>query len=206
MIRVGLTDDHELVRRGICDMTERGKYLRVTHCWADAAQTLAGIVDAEIQVLLLDINLPDMQGDMLCAKVVATCPYIKVIGLSTFDQSVVVKDFIDAGAAGYLTKDASLHDLETAVRTVLDNGQYLMQNIRDRFDKMDSDARAVRLTRREEDILKLVAAEFTTREIADKLCVSEKTVETHRAHLFQKLGVRNIAGLVREAILRGYIS
>lgn len=206
MIRVGLTDDHELVRRGICDMTAKGKYLRVTHCWADAAETLNGIGGADIQVLLLDINLPDMQGDKLCAKVLENCPYLKVIGLSTFDQSVVVKDFIDAGAAGYLTKDASLGDLETAVRTVLDNGQYLMQDIRDRFEKMDADARAVRLTRREEDILKLVAAEFTTREIADKLCVSQKTVETHRAHLFQKLGVRNIAGLVREAILRGYIS
>ncbi|MCA1752692.1 MAG: response regulator [Cryomorphaceae bacterium] len=206
MIKVGLTDDHELVRRGICDMTERGKYLRVTHCWADADETLEGIAEAEIQVLLLDINLPDMQGDKLCAKVIETCPYMKVIGLSTFDQSVVVKDFIDAGAAGYLTKDASLDDLETAVRTVLDDGQYLIQNIRDRFDKMDPESRAVRLTRREEDILKLVAAEFTTREIADKLCVSEKTVETHRAHLFQKLEVRNIAGLVREAILRGYIS
>lgn len=206
MIRLGLTDDHEVVRRGICDMTEGGKYLRVTHCWSNAAETLSGITEAEIQVLLLDINLPDMQGDKLCEKVLEICPFVKVIGLSTFDQSVVVKDFIDAGAAGYLTKDASLHDLETAVKTVLDGRQYLMPDIKRRFEKMDADSRAIRLTRREEDILKLVASEFTTREIADKLCVSQKTVETHRAHLFQKLGVRNIAGLVREAILRGYIS
>lgn len=206
MIRVGLTDDHEVVRRGISEMTAAGNYLRVTRCWVDAAETLREISEADIRVLLLDINLPDMQGDRLCAKVLEICPSLKIIGLSTFDQSVVVKDFIDAGAAGYLTKDASLHDLEAAVKTVLDGRQYLMPDIKRRFEKMDADSRAVRLTRREEDILKLVASEFTTREIADKLCVSQKTVETHRAHLFQKLGVRNIAGLVREAILRGYIS
>ncbi len=206
MIQVGLTDDHEVVRRGITDMLESSEVLEVRHCWSTAKETMEGIPTSGIDVLLLDINLPDLQGDQLCARIKLHWPSLKIIGLSTFDQSVVVKDLMDAGASGYLTKEASLEDIEQAVATVMRGEQYLAEDIQKRFDKMDAEARAVRLTRREEDILKLISNEMTTKEIADKLNLSEKTVESHRSHLFQKLGVRNIAGLVREAILRGYVS
>lgn len=206
MIKVGLTDDHEVVRRGICDMLESSDVLEVQHCWSTAKETMEGIPTSGIDVLLLDINLPDLQGDQLCARIKLHWPSLKIIGLSTFDQSVVVKDLMDAGASGYLTKEASLQDIEYAVACVMRGEQYLSDDIQKRFDKMDSESRAVRLTRREEDILKLISNEMTTKEIADRLNLSEKTVESHRSHLFQKLGVRNIAGLVREAILRGYVS
>lgn len=206
MIQVGLTDDHEVVRRGIGDMLESSEVLEVRRCWSTAKETMEGIPTSGIDVLLLDINLPDMQGDQLCARIKLHWPSLKIIGLSTFDQSVVVKDLMDAGASGYLTKEASRENIEQAVATVMRGEQYLNEDIQKRFDKMDSESRTVRLTRREEDILKLISIEMTTKEIADKLNISEKTVETHRSHLFQKLGVRNIAGLVREAILRGYVS
>lgn len=205
-IRVGLTDDHEVIRRGICEMAAASQVMSITHDWPNASKTLDGLSEAGIEVLLLDINLPDEQGDVLCARIRSLYPSVIVIGLSTFDQSVVVQDFLDAGASGYLTKDASLSDLEEAVMAVVDGKQYLAPHISERFEKMKADARTIRLTRREEDILKHIAQEYTTKEIADKLFVSEKTVETHRSHLYQKLGVKNLAGLVREAILRGYVS
>lgn len=205
-IRVGITDDHEVIRKGIYEMTAISQVICITHNWPNASETMKGLQDAEIEVLLLDINLPDVQGDVLCAQIKARYPELIVIGLSTFDQSVVVRDFLDAGALGYLTKDASLGDLEEAVMAVVDGKQYLAPHISERFEKMKADARTIRLTRREEDILKHIAQEYTTREIADKLFLSEKTVETHRSHLYQKLGVKNLAGLVREAILRGYVS
>ncbi len=206
MIRVGITDDHEVVRRGIADMLALSTTLEVKGVWCNAYETLEGLRKVPVEVLLLDINLPDLQGDELCKRLVTEHTKLKIIGLSTFDQSVVVKDLIDAGALGYLTKDAGLADIEAAVQVVLEGGKYLTPNIAARFAKMDEESRSVRLTRREEDILKLISQELTTREIAEKLCVSEKTVESHRAHLLQKLGVRNIAGLVREAILRGFVS
>ncbi len=206
MIRVGITDDHEVVRRGIADMLALSTTLEVKGVWCNAYETLEGLRKVPVEVLLLDINLPDLQGDELCKRLVTEHTKLKIIGLSTFDQSVVVKDLIDAGAQGYLTKDAGLADIEAAVQVVLEGGKYLTPNIAARFAKMDEESRSMRLTRREEDILKLISQELTTREIAEKLCVSEKTVESHRAHLLQKLGVRNIAGLVREAILRGFVS
>ncbi len=206
MIRLALTDDHELIRRGISEMLSKSKEVDLLHCWCDAAETLKGVETADVDILLLDINLPDMQGDVLCKSLLEVRPALGIIGLSTFDQSIVVKDFIEAGAMGYLTKDASLEVIEEAASNVMRGKQYLAGSIQQRFDKMNADSKSVRLTRREQDILKLIAMELTTKEIADKLCLSDKTVETHRSHLFQKLGVRNIAGLVREAILRGYVS
>lgn len=206
MIRLGLTDGRASVRKKICDMAALSRLLRVTHCWANAAETLHGLTNANIQVLLLDINLPDMKSDQLCSGILNRMPNIKIIGLSNLNQSIDINKFIDAGAAAYLTENASLWDLETVVKTIPGNGHYSGHLAKERYNKVDGGSDGVRLTRREEDILKLIAMEYTTREIADQLFVSQKTVETHRAHLFQKLRVRNLAGLVREAILHGYIS
>lgn len=206
MIKIAITDDHELVRRGVADMIATIGGMTLSNGWANAADTLKGLELESPDILLLDINLPDMQGYELCRKLRILYPQLPVIALSTFDQSVVVHDMMNAGARGYLTKDATAEEIETAVKEVLLGRIYLPERIESRFKKQQEEGRSVRLTRREETILRLVAAELTTSEIAGKLFIAERTVETHRTNLYQKLGVKNVAGLVREAIRRGLVS
>jgi DNA-binding NarL/FixJ family response regulator len=206
MIKIAITDDHELVRRGVADMIATINGMTLSNGWPNAADTLKGLELERPDILLLDINLPDMQGYELCRKLRILYPQLPVIALSTFDQSVVVHDMMNAGSRGYLTKNASAEEIEAAVKEVLLGRIYLPERIESRFKKQQEEGRSVRLTRREETILRLVAAELTTTEIAEKLFIAERTVETHRTNLYQKLGVKNIAGLVREAIRRGLVS
>ncbi|SDL97022.1 DNA-binding response regulator, NarL/FixJ family, contains REC and HTH domains [Catalinimonas alkaloidigena] len=205
MVNLGITDDHELVRRGLRDLLRPSERLRLCATWDSAVATQAGIEAARIEVLLLDVHLPDRRGPELCRVLKERHPTLHILGLSTYDQLIIVQEMMDAGAGGYLLKSTDLGEIETAVQTVCAGQAYLAPTLAERMSRLAREPRTLRLTRREQAILTLIGEEFTTREIGERLCITEKTVETHRAHLYQKLGVKNVAGLVREGILRGYI-
>jgi DNA-binding NarL/FixJ family response regulator len=211
MIRVAATDDHVMVLQGIETMLMTSSEITVISTYRNCKETLEGINRDLPDVLLLDINLPDCNGIEFCKILHKEYPDIHIIALTNFDETAFVKNIIRNGAKGYLLKNTDKQELETAIKKVYRGEQYLQKSIQKKlldesFGITSRQSFIPKLTRREQEVLKLIVDGLTTQEIAKKLFISVKTVETHRSHLIQKLDVRNTAGLVRIAIEKGLVT
>lgn len=204
MIRVSITDDHPVVIRGLKDVLDPIPGIQVAWTANSAAETYAQLDQNIPDVLLLDVNLPDVSGIEVCRNVTGKYPGLKVLGLSSFDQSSYVRQMLENGAQGYLLKTVDGTELIKAIHNVHEGGTYLHHAIQEQLNREaagESDQFDIpKLTRREKEVLRLILEECTTSEIAAKLFISPSTAETHRLNLIQKLQVRNTAGLVRAAI------
>lgn len=204
MIKIAITDDHIIVAEGIKTMLKTSKEIEIIQSFENLETTFENLSDA-VQVLLLDINLPDGNGIIACKELLLKHLNLKIIALTNFEDSVFIKQILKNGAMGYLLKNTSKNELTQAIIDVNDGKRYLPKNINDillnhSIGVENSNYFIPKLTIREKEILILIVEEFTTEEIASKLFISKKTVETHRSNLIQKLGVKNVAGLVRVAI------
>jgi DNA-binding NarL/FixJ family response regulator len=211
MINVAITDDHLLILNGIKELLEPINHIRVVATFMNVSETKSGIESINPDVLLLDINLPDGDGIQLCKELMKAHPKLKIIALTTYNQNILVKNMIRNGAMGFLLKNTSLEELQQAIESVYRGEQYLQPEIKESLlrNTLGTTAQRTtfrpRLTRREKEVLQLIMDELTTTEIGERLFISPKTVETHRLNLLQKLGVRNTAGLVKEAINQGLL-
>lgn len=204
MITIAITDDHELVMQGIESMLQKTD-VKVIGKYTHAETTLEALAKTLPDVLLLDINLPDINGIDLCKQLVKLYPALKIIALSSHDDSSFVKRILQNGAHGYLLKNTGKEELLAAFETVLSGGQYLQKDIQQKLlnQSLGTQKRNTlkpKLTRREKEVLAAICEEHTTQEIAEQLFVSPKTVETHRMNLISKLGARNSVGLVKIAM------
>ena len=211
MIKVAITDDHPLIINGIKELLERLVDVQLTGSFNNIRETNEGLMNELPDVLLLDINLPDGDGIAFCKELKKKYPSVQVLALTTYHQNVMVKNMMRNGASGFLLKNTSLEELHEAIETVHRGENYLQKEIKDALLRESIGATSthnvfdLKLTRREKEILQLIIEEHTTQEIAEKLFISVKTVESHRTHLMDKLGVRNIAGLVRMTIEKGLL-
>lgn len=211
MINVAITDDHPLIISGIRELLARLEDVRLAGTFASCAETRTGLSGSKPDVLLLDISLPDGDGVALCKELKREYPELKVLALTTYHNLALVKNIMRNGASGYLLKNISFENLKEAIHEVAAGRNFLQPEIREALlnESIGNAPKAtgyeIKLTRREKEILQLIVEEHTTQEIADKLYISSKTVETHRTHLIEKLGVRNVAGLVKLAIERGLV-
>jgi len=208
MVKIAITDDHLLVIKGLQDLLQHIPDLKVVGSFNDIGTTRNNIGLVQPDVLFLDLNLPDGDGMQFCKELKKDYPQLKIIALTSFNQTVLVKGVIRSGANGFLLKNTSLEELKNAIQTVLAGEQFLQKEVKEQLLQSTLGQTAVNtfhpmLTRREKEILELIIKEFTTHQIADKLSVSVKTVEAHRGHLMDKLGVRNLAGLVKVALEKG---
>ncbi|MDX2285466.1 MAG: response regulator transcription factor [Bacteroidia bacterium] len=208
MIRISITDDHPLVLDGLRAMLSTQPDMQVIGTSQTAAQTRQAAAAALPDLLLLDIQLPDGDGIELCKWLKKTYPALHIIALSNLSQPAFVRQMMKAGAAGYLLKNVPHTVLYEAIRKVMAGESYLQAELQqmllaESLGRAQASSFIPVLTRREREILHLIVEECTTQEIADRLCITVSTVETHRLNLMQKFGVRNMAGLVREAVLKG---
>ena len=210
MIKVAICDDHTMVLRGIETMLEDSDTIITTATYNLGKQLLAEIDNNLPNVLLLDINLPDSNGIELCRELIKKHPQLLIIGLSNYSETGFIKNMLRNGAKGYLLKNTDKQELILAITTVHKGGTYLPRNIQDILlnESIGNPSQITfipKLTRRETEVLHLIAKEHTNQEIAELLFISTKTVESHRNNLIQKLGVRNTAGLIRVALEKGLL-
>lgn len=206
--RILLADDQLLVRAGIRALLENlPGYCVISEC-SDGHETLAGIEHCKPDVALLDIAMPGPSGIEVTRLVRAHDQDLPILILSSIDRKEVVEEAIDAGINGYLLKDFLLEDLQQALNDVLQGIFFISPRIDplNRSDGCNGNNALEQLTVRQLEILRLVASGKTSKEIARKLGISPKTVEFHRARLFQRVGVNDITGLTRFAVQNGLIS
>ena len=196
-IRVFIVDDHPMVIEGLSSMLRSQPTIELAGFATNAASCLGFFVNQSVDVVLMDINLPDKSGIELCALVKAKSPITKIIALSNFDQLSYVERMKESGASGYLLKNTPLAELMEAIETV--NAGGVWWNYLEKFTNQMEAKQVMMLTRREKEVLGLIADGLTNVEIADKLSVSSSTVDSHRKNLISKLHVKNTAALVRFA-------
>lgn len=211
-IRVLIADDHALFRAGIRRILESFDGIDVVAEAADGHQALQLTEQHHPHVLLLDIAMPGLNGIEVTARIVRDFQQSRVILLSMHDGEEYVLRALRAGACGYLLKSASPTELELAVRAVARSENYLSpamsRHLVDDYRRRQSPASEPldQLTPRQREILQLIAEGNTTKAIAQKLGLSAKTVENHRAGLMERLNIHDLAGLVRWAVARGLVT
>ena len=210
MIKVAILDDHNMVLRGIETMLEDSDVVNLIATYSRGHQLLENISNNLPNVLLLDINLPDSNGMDLCKELTKKHPELAIIALSNYSETGFVKNMLRNGAKGYLLKNTDKQELITAITTVHKGTNYLPRGIQEILlnDSIGNPSQITfipKLSRREKEVLNLIAKEHINQEIADLLFISTKTVESHRNNLIQKLGVRNTAGLIRLAVEKGLL-
>jgi DNA-binding NarL/FixJ family response regulator len=209
MIRVLIADDHGIVRSGLRMLIERQADMAVVGEAGDGIEALELSQSERPDVAVLDVSMPRMTGLQAAREIRAHRPDTRVLLLSMHEDERYFLEGLDAGAAGYVLKRAADTDLIGAVRTVAGGRTFLSGDAqRALMDEWLEGGRIEPddpLTPRELEVVKLIAEAYTNRQIAEALSVSEKTVESHRANLLAKLGMRDRVELVRYAIRRGLI-
>jgi two-component system invasion response regulator UvrY len=207
-IKVLIVDDHQLIRQAwtaILQMTNRIKVIGTAET-ADEAYEVCSVFRPE--VVLMDINLKNSNGFDATEKICNSLPKTRVIGLSLHDDVALVKKFLSKGAKGYLSKNTSREELVAAIDAVMNDKIYLAADIKEKFINqiIDTDKPAEKeLTNKEIEIVTLISQGFTSKEIAEKIFISVRTVETHRHNILKKLNIPNAALLSSWAKDKGYI-
>jgi DNA-binding NarL/FixJ family response regulator len=211
--RVLLVDDHEIFSEGLRALLERESDLEVVGRAQNGHDALAQVSEKLPDVVIMDLSMPGMNGIEACRRILADSPRVKVLCLSMHADRRFVSAALDAGVAGYLLKDCALEEFVRAVRTVVTGRSYLspaiagtvLEAYRDRRVTTEPSAFSL-LTDREREVLQLLAEGRSTKQIADQLCVSTKTVGSHREKIMAKLDIHSVAGLTKYAIREGLTS
>ncbi|HVW99546.1 MAG TPA: response regulator transcription factor [Candidatus Babeliaceae bacterium] len=210
-IRVAIVDDHPFIINGVKNVLSFFKHIEILATYSNGKALMQGLQKEQPDVLLLDIQLPDISGNDLIRTITKEYPEIRTIILTSIDNIYHVKDIIRNGAKGYILKSTDDSILIEAIEQVYDNKEYIDPVIKEQLlesvlhNKSSSNAKP-ELTRREKEILKLIIAEKTNQEIAEELFLSLRTVEHHRYSILHKLDAKNTVGLVKKAIDMGLIN
>ena len=212
VLRVLLADDHNLVRAGIRALLEASGGVEVVAESGDGREALELIIKHRPDVALLDIGMPGLNGLEVAKRAAQASPRTRIVILSMHADATYVRQALRAGAAGYLLKGAAVAELPLALQSVMRGETYLTPKISrtivEGFLREDTEEPGLleALTARQREILQLIAEGKATKEIAQLLDLSVKTVETHRMRMMERLGIHDVAGLVRFAVRAGLVS
>jgi DNA-binding NarL/FixJ family response regulator len=208
-IRVLLADDHELVRAGLRRVLEAQRDVQVVGEVEDGAAALAALARTAVDVLVLDLTMPQLDGFGVIAEAKSRRAGLRILVLTMHADPAYVARAVREGADGYLLKDSAVEDLVAAVRAVHGGKPYFTPRIQHELAELlrtpPAPSPLETLTDREREVLTLVAEGLATKEIAARLDISTRTVETHRANLMRKLDLRSVARLVQFAIREGLV-
>ncbi|MEO0776852.1 MAG: response regulator transcription factor [Bacteroidota bacterium] len=210
VLKIVITDDHEVLIDGLIALLAPEADLQVVGKALNGRDLLELLAHKPVDLVIMDIDMPEMDGVVATQKLKEQFPHIKVLVLTMYSKPDFIKNLMRSGVDGYMLKYASKRDLVRAIRSVAENeffytpeiAQEVMQSLRS--DSTTTEETPV-LSEREKEIIRLVAQEYTSREIAEQLYLSYHTVERHRKNILAKLGVKNVAGLVRYALKNGLV-
>ncbi|MCO8165614.1 response regulator transcription factor [Pseudomonas sp. 21LCFQ010] len=209
MIHLLIADDHRIMREGLKQLFALVKDLEVVAEAENAAQVLDGLRTHQVNVLLLDMNMPGESGESLIARIRAHYPQLSILILTMHNETHIAQRALRAGASGYLTKDRDPETLLAAIRKVATGGRYLDPVLAEKIALQSTTAGPTApgesLSDREFQILRLLAQGLSVNEIAQQLMISNKTVSTHKTRLMEKMNFLSNADLVRYAITQNWI-
>lgn len=209
MIRIFVVDDHQVVIDGISSIFAEVEEIKIIGSALNGVEALRRLETESPDVLLLDINMPEMDGIQLVRELKKQGRELKILILTMHNNPQFTKQLIAEGVQGCVLKNAGKKDLIYAITEINNGGRYytdaVTETLKESLDKTQEAIDGVQLTKREVEIVKLIALEHTTNEIAEKLSISAYTVDTHRKNIINKLGVKNLAGLVRFAFEKGLL-
>ncbi|MCY7290733.1 MAG: response regulator transcription factor [Ferruginibacter sp.] len=199
-IKLFIVDDHYMVIEGIHSLLQNENNIEWMGHAGNGTSCMAFLQQQLPDIILMDINLPDISGIDLCKTVKEKYPGIYIIALSTFNQQSFIEKMMLNGASGYVIKNATQQELMEAINTVASGKQFLSFDAALAIRKQDPNSDIPVITRREKEVLYLIADGMTNNEIAVKLFISSATVDTHRKNLLAKFGSRNTASLVKKVM------
>jgi two-component system response regulator NreC len=212
-IRIIIADDHQIVRQGLKTLLEKEPDMEVVAEAEDGRRTLSLVRELIPHVVVLDVEMPDLNGIEAARQILTEFPQTKVIALSMYSDRRFVVNMLKAGANGYLLKDCAFEELAQAIRLAMSNRIYLSPGVadvvvKDYVNSSSSVSQSVFavLTPREREVLQLLSEGKRTSQIAELLHISVKTVETHRQQIMHKLGIKSVAELTKYAIREGLTS
>ncbi len=202
--KILLVDDHQLFLDGIKLILRNAKNLVIKGEAHNGVEGLQFLEKNQVDLVITDVNMPEMSGTEFTIKVKELYPEIKVLVLTQSDEKSVINQIIESEAEGYLLKTIDKEHLIFAINKIINNGAYycnemaeiMMSNLKYKKNEVVHEG----LTERETEILKLICMEYSTIEIAEKLFISDRTVDTHRANILKKLKIKTVVGLVKYAI------
>ncbi|MEM6643327.1 MAG: response regulator transcription factor [Bacteroidota bacterium] len=205
-MNIYLTDDHAILLGGLIKILSVEEDLEVVGSAGTVRKTLEDLTRLRVDILITDYNLPDDDGLALVRRVKVKYPEIKIIVLSMHDEAHLIKEILKEGVNGYILKKDSHEELVHAIRAVKNDKIYLSSDVNAMLMRgLNSQGEQRLLTDREREILKLIAKEYTNKQMAEELFISERTVETHRKNIFRKTGTNNLVGLIKFAYANNLI-
>ena len=204
-----LVDDHKLIRDAIYSYLDQDKEFDVVGQVSNGVEALEFLEQTSVDVVMMDINMPVMDGVDCAKEIVKRWPDVKVLALTMMSDNQHIKQMMNAGAVGYILKNCTEEEVKDALRTVYNGDTYyssevtetVMQNMMKRKPLKKSHLVVdIPLTEREKEVLRLIIKEYTNQEIADELFISPRTVDAHKRNLLEKTDSKNVAGLVLYAI------
>jgi len=209
-IKILIADDHGVVAEGLKHLIEAQPDMQVVGTVGDGREAVRLAREAQPDVVLMDLSMPELNGADATRAIVERDSRCRVIVLSMYAEREYVRRALKAGASGYVVKRSAAKEVVDAIRAVYAGQRYLSPRVADvmidDYTAEDKQDPLARLSAREREVLQLLAEGRTGAEIAVRLALSQKTVETYRARLVEKLGIRDVAGLVKFAIQRGIVS
>lgn len=210
-IRIVLADDHTVVREGLRTLLESEGDLNVVGEAADGITTVELVCELSPDIVVMDVSMPDLNGVEATRQILSQVPTVRVLGLSVHEDRKIVTEMLRAGASAYLLKSCAARELRRAIREVIAGHAYLSPGVANDViqDFLQNDGASQQksafqtLTPREREVLQLLAEGSAPKQIADRLHISVKTVQTHRQHIMEKVGTHNLANLTKYAIREG---
>ncbi|MEM6628817.1 MAG: response regulator transcription factor [Bacteroidota bacterium] len=205
-IKIGIVDDHRIFLDGIALLLSEKEDMEVVAKMTDYGEFFQRLSDIEMDVLLLDVEMPRICGIDMMEKLLRKNPYLRVLMLTMYKDPSIVKKAIQTGAHGYVLKNVGTEELLTAIRTIAQGKKYFSPDVmQEVMEALHPSQTYSSLSSRELEIIQLIADQQTTKEIAKILHLSRYTIETHRKNILLKLGLKNTAGLIKYSLQKGLI-
>jgi DNA-binding NarL/FixJ family response regulator len=205
ILKLMIVDDHQMLIDGLKSMLRKEKSIQIVAVANNGLEALKFLRSgAEINFIITDINMPEMSGTELTKVVKSEYPEIKILVLSMFNDSAIVNEIMNVEAEGYILKNAGKQELISAIHKIANNGTYYSSEVISELMKDLKQTKIINennksLSQREIEILKLIVQENSTNQIAEKLFISPRTVDTHRKNILQKTNTKTLVGLIKFA-------